>query len=602
MSSAPEEEELRSLKSKGSRPVNYESCKTDNGASCGVECVKRQVRQRISILNWIGNYNREDVISDFIAGVTLGLTIIPQSIAYAALAGLPSQYGLYAAYMGSLVYVIFGTVKEVSIGPTSLMALLAVQYTMDKPIQYMIILAFLAGLVELLMGVLKLGFLVSFIPIPVTSAFTSATALIIVGTQLKHLFGIPSKAHGFFQTLYSLATRIVESNPGDLILGGLAIAFLLGLRQITRIPINDKTPRGKVLKKFLWYLSLSRNALIVLITSAIAFRWNSSGEQVPFKLSGHVQPGIPGFELPIYSVQSGNVTIGYFEVVKELGSSLVLVPLVAVLANVSIAKAFSAGKIVDASQEMIALGLCNLLGSCFSAMPTCGAFTRSAVSHSSGVRTPLAGIYSAIMTLLALSLLTPYFYFIPKTTLAAVLICSVVFMVDFSIVKVLFKASKTDILSWVGCFCVSLFAGVEVGLLFGIFISVIGLLKVWVRPGIQQDSIEKQGHRYVKLSPETGIFFPAVDFLRTKVIEVANEQQVPIVVDCSGVIGLDHTSTKGMKELAGELKKVNQKLILLNLKPSLRKILQDSDEEIFTFWEDESEADGDNNNVVRNIG
>lgn len=251
---------------------------------------------------------------------------------------------------------------------------------------------------------------------------------------------------------------------------------------------------------------------------------------------------------------------------------------------------------------MIALGLCNLLGSCFSAMPTCGAFTRSAVSHSSGVRTPLAGIYSAIMTLLALSLLTPYFYFIPKTTLAAVLICSVVFMVDFSIVKVLFKASKTDILSWVGCFCVSLFAGVEVGLLFGIFISVVGLLKVWVRPGIQQDSIEKQGHRYVKLSPETGIFFPAVDFLRTKVIEVANEQQVPIVVDCSGVIGLDHTSTKGMKELSGELKKINQKLILLNLKPSLRKTLQESDEDIFTFWEDESDADGDNNNVVRNIG
>ncbi|XP_062701083.1 sodium-independent sulfate anion transporter-like isoform X2 [Aedes albopictus] len=570
--------------------------------SCNGEDVKNSVVRRISILNWIGAYQREDLLSDFIAGITLGLTIIPQSLAYAGLAGLPSHYGLYAAYMGSLVYVIFGTVKEVSIGPTSLMALLAVQYTMDKPIQYMIILAFLAGLVELLMGVLKLGFLVSFIPIPVTSAFTSATALIIVGTQLKHLFGIPSKAHGFFQTLYSLTTRIVESNPGDLILGGFAIAFLLGLRQITRIPINDKTPRGKVLKKFLWYLSLSRNALIVLITSAIAFRWNSSGEQVPFKLSGHVQPGIPGFELPIYSVQSGNVTIGYFEVVRELGSSLVLVPLVAVLANVSIAKAFSAGKIVDASQEMIALGLCNLLGSCFSAMPTCGAFTRSAVSHSSGVRTPLAGIYSAIMTLLALSLLTPYFYFIPKTTLAAVLICSVVFMVDFSIVKVLFKASRTDILSWVGCFCVSLFAGVEVGLLFGIFISVIGLLKVWVRPGIQQDSIEKQGHRYVKLSPETGIFFPAVDFLRTKVIEVANEQQVPIVVDCSGVIGLDHTSTKGMKELAGELKKVSQKLILLNLKPSLRKILEESDEEIFNFWEDETDADGDNNNVVRNIG
>ncbi|XP_065083422.1 sodium-independent sulfate anion transporter-like isoform X1 [Ochlerotatus camptorhynchus] len=594
-----QEEELKELRDEKRNSTKYDNRKS--AASCGIDCIGRHLRQRINILNWIGTYDREDGISDVIAGVTLGLTIIPQSIAYAALAGLPSQYGLYAAYMGTLVYVIFGTVKEVSIGPTSLMALLAVQYTMDKPIQYMIILAFLAGLVELLMGVFKLGFLVSFIPIPVTSAFTSATALIIVGTQLKHLFGIPSKARGFFQTLYSLATQVMETNPGDLILGGFAIVFLLALRQITKLPIKDDTPRGKALKKFLWYLSLSRNALIVLITSAIAFKWHGTGAEVPFKLSGHVKPGIPGFELPIYNVQSGNETITYFEVVKDLGSSLILVPLVAVLANVSIAKAFTAGKIVDASQEMIALGLCNILGSCFSAMPTCGAFTRSAVSHSSGVRTPLAGIYSAVMTLLALSLLTPYFYFIPKTTLAAVLICSVVFMIDFSIVKVLMKASKTDILAWGGCFCVSLFAGVEVGLLFGIFISIVGLLKVWVRPTIQQDSIENKGVQYVKLSPETGIFFPAVDFLRTKVIEVANERKVPIVVDCTSVIGLDHTSTKGLKELANELIKVKQKLILLNLRPSLRKTLQEGDSEIFVFWEDEGDMGVNNSNVVQNM-
>ncbi|XP_065094491.1 sodium-independent sulfate anion transporter-like isoform X2 [Ochlerotatus camptorhynchus] len=581
--------------------TNFRKRLAQRVAAVSVRDLQATVKRRISILSWIGTYDREDWVSDFIAGITLGLTIIPQSLAYAPLAGLPSHYGLYAAYMGTLVYVIFGTVKEVSIGPTSLMALLAVQYTMDKPIQYMIILAFLAGLVELLMGVFKLGFLVSFIPIPVTSAFTSATALIIVGTQLKHLFGIPSKARGFFQTLYSLATQVMETNPGDLILGGFAIVFLLALRQITKLPIKDDTQRGKALKKFLWYLSLSRNALIVLITSTIAFKWHSTGAEVPFKLSGHVKPGIPGFELPIYNVQSGNETITYFEVVKDLGSSLILVPLVAVLANVSIAKAFTAGKIVDASQEMIALGLCNILGSCFSAMPTCGAFTRSAVSHSSGVRTPLAGIYSAVMTLLALSLLTPYFYFIPKTTLAAVLICSVVFMIDFSIVKVLMKASKTDILAWGGCFCVSLFAGVEVGLLFGIFISIVGLLKVWVRPTIQQDSIESKGVQYVKLSPETGIFFPAVDFLRTKVIEVANERKVPIVVDCTSVIGLDHTSTKGLKELANELIKVKQKLILLNLRPSLRKTLQEGDSEIFVFWEDEGDMGVNNSNVVQNM-
>uniref|UniRef100_A0A8D8HHA0 Sodium-independent sulfate anion transporter n=2 Tax=Culex pipiens TaxID=7175 RepID=A0A8D8HHA0_CULPI len=150
-----------------------------------------------------------------------------------------------------------------------------------------------------------------------------------------------------------------------------------------------------------------------------------------------------------------------------------------------------------------------------------------------------------------------------------------------------------DTLAWFCCFSVSLFAGVEVGLLFGIFISVVGLLRTWVRPEIAQNSIERAGTRYVKLSPETGLFFPAVDFLRTKVIQVATEQQVPVVVDCSTVIGLDHTSAKGLKMLADELGKIKQQLVLLNLKPGLRKLLTDgakAAEGTITFWEDEAAA------------
>ncbi|KAL9695517.1 hypothetical protein quinque_014802 [Culex quinquefasciatus] len=558
------------------KDVNLRKRLKQHAAKCSPGKVVEGVRRRISILNWITTYDREAMVTDFIAGVTLGLTIIPQSLAYAPLAGLPSHYGLYAAFMGSLVYVIFGTVKEVSVGPTSLMALLAVQYTVDKPIDYMIMLAFLAGVVELLMGIFKLGFLVSFIPIPVTSAFTSATSIIIIGTQLKHLFGIPSNARGFFQTVYSLSAKITQFSAGDLVLGGIAICFLLALRQITKIPVKEDTAGGRFLKKFLWYVSLSRNALIVLITSTVAYRWSNSGEdEVPFKLSGHVKAGIPGFELPIHNVHVGNETIPYFEVVKDLGSSLILVPLVAILANVSIAKAFTAGKIVDASQEMIALGLCNIFGSCFSAMPTCGAFTRSAVSHSSGVRTPLAGMYSAIMTLLALSLLTPYFYFIPKTTLAAVLIVSVAFMIDFSIVDTLRKASKMDTLAWFCCFSVSLFAGVE------------DLGPAGNRPEL--DRTRRDAVR--EAEPRNGPLLPGGGLLRTKVIQVATEQQVPVVVDCSTVIGLDHTSAKGLKMLADELGKIKQQLVLLNLKSGLRKLLVDgakTADSTITFWEDEA--------------
>lgn len=186
--------------------------------------------QRIHILSWIRTYDQATAISDFIAGVTLGLTMIPQSIAYAALANLPSQYGLYSSFLGTLIYVIFGTVKEVSIGPTSLMALLTLQYTLDKPVELVILFTLLVGIVELLMGVFKLGFFVEFISLPVTSAFTSATSLIIIASQLKALMGIKYNSSNFADTIYQLCQRIGDAEWSDIELSACCIVFLLLLR------------------------------------------------------------------------------------------------------------------------------------------------------------------------------------------------------------------------------------------------------------------------------------------------------------------------------------------------------------------------------------
>lgn len=186
--------------------------------------------QRVHILSWIPSYDKSVAVSDFIAGVTLGLTMIPQSIAYAALANLPSQYGLYSGFLGSLIYVFFGTIKEVSIGPTSLMALLTLQYTMNKPVEIVILLTFLVGLVELCMGIFKLGFVVDFISIPVTSAFTSATSLIIIASQLKGLLGIKYNSTSFADTIHKLYLNVDQFQWGDTILSVSCIAFLLVLR------------------------------------------------------------------------------------------------------------------------------------------------------------------------------------------------------------------------------------------------------------------------------------------------------------------------------------------------------------------------------------
>lgn len=188
------------------------------------------IAQRVHILSWISKYEKGVAISDCIAGITLGLTMIPQSIAYAALANLPSQYGLYSGFLGSLIYVVFGSIKEVSIGPTSLMALLTLQYTMGKPVEIVILLTFLVGIVEFCMGLFKLGFVVDFISIPVTSAFTSATSLIIIASQLKSLLGIRYNATSFAETMYELYRNFDQFQWGDAILSMSCILFLLALR------------------------------------------------------------------------------------------------------------------------------------------------------------------------------------------------------------------------------------------------------------------------------------------------------------------------------------------------------------------------------------
>lgn len=298
------------------------------------------LKRRIFILSWLPDYDRTKAIGDLIAGVTLGLTMVPQSLAYANLANLPAQYGLYSAFMGSLVYVIFGTVREVSIGPTSLMSIITVSYTYEKPIEYVIIMTFVCGCVEFLMGVFKLGFIVDFISTPVVSAFSTSTSLIIIGAQLKNLLGIKFKAKSFPLTLVRLAENVMQVKAGDAIVGVFAIFFLIILKNIKDIKLSEDRPSTPVIKKCLFYLSISRNALIVLITSYFAYFLSTNFSNVPFRLSEKVDPGVPSFQLPDFSVESENKTIGFVEICSDIGSGLILLPLVSILANVAIAKSF----------------------------------------------------------------------------------------------------------------------------------------------------------------------------------------------------------------------------------------------------------------------
>lgn len=398
---------------------------------------RRHLRRHLPILGWLPCYDRSAAIADAIAGTTSGLTMIAQAIAYAALAELPAQYGLYSAFVGSLVYVFLGTIEAVSIGPSSLNALLTLQYTTGRPVEYVVVLAFLNGAVQFLIAVLQLGFVVDFISVPVTSAFMSATVIIIVTSQLKNFFGLAYSSSRFVDTFSELHRRLGDSVAGDMWLSLGCCTFLLAAKGLQMWRWDERTARGRRCKAITWYLGILSNGLLVLCTSLLAYAFAASAstaggaaDAVPFRVSGHVTPGLPPFRLPPFEFEHNNETVHFAQIVADLGGGVLVVPLATLMANAAIGKSLAAGRSVDTTQEMLTLGVCNMLGACFSSMPTGGAFARSSVIRASGVRTPMHGAYSAAVILLALTLLTPYFYYIPRASLAAVLVVSVVFMVD----------------------------------------------------------------------------------------------------------------------------------------------------------------------------
>nr|BAN21061.1 sulphate transporter [Riptortus pedestris] len=526
-----------------------------------------KVSKYIPAVRWLRSYTKEDAISDCIAGITLGLTMIPQSIAYAALAGLTPQDGLNSAFVGCFIYSFFGTIKEVVIGPTSLMALLTYEYTHHLSSDFVILLCFLCGVVELIMGALNLGFLVELISAPVVSGFTTATSLIIVVSQMKSLLGLKFSSEGILDNIIKLCQNVKKVRTGDTLLGLTCIICLLLLRKLKDVNIPDKFPYRSVIKKTLWFISTGRNALIVVLSALVAFYYKEKGGAVPFYTTRTADTSIPSIRLPPMSTTFNNRTYTFPEMVSSLGTGYLVIPIISVLANVAIAKAFVNGA-VEASHEMVTLSLCNMAGSLVQSMPTTGAFTRSAVASASGVRTPLAGLYAAALTFMALGFLGSYFHYIPKATLAAVLIAAVIFLVDWEIVKQLWKKSWLDLFT-VGCTliaCITL--GVELGLLLGVVVGLINLVYRWARPEILVENQKSYSGNVVMVTPMTGFYFPAVDFVSSAVQKAGltkGRGKATVYVDCSRFSGTDYTVAKGINSLVAAFEKRGQKLQFINV-------------------------------------
>ncbi|XP_047355968.1 sodium-independent sulfate anion transporter-like [Vespa velutina] len=528
---------------------------------------EKVIKGRIPLLKWLPLYRGKDALGDLVAGLTVGLTLIPQAIAYAGLAGLSPQYGLYSALIGSFVYIIFGTCKEVNIGPTALISLLTFTYARGIP-QYAILLCFLSGCITIIFGILRLGFLVEFVSMPVVAGFTSATSLIIACSQIKGLLGLKIHAESFLDIWKELYNNIDQTRLPDLILSCCCIFVLLLLKILKDIKF-----RNQFLKTFFWFLGTGRNALVVLLCAVASYIFEIR-DGAPFLLTGHIDAGLPRVEPPSFTINVGNETQTFIDICKHFSSGIIVVPLISIIGNVAIAKAFSRGQTLDATQEMLTLGLCNVIGSFFQSMPITGSFSRSAVNNASGARTPLGGLYTGILVILALSLLTPYFYYIPKATLSSVIISAVIFMIEINIIRPIWRSSKRDLIPAFITFLACLFAGVELGILIGIAIDLLILIYFNARPTMYIEYRNNPIANYVLVRPSAGLLFPAVDYLRIYLTETLDDDKYKkslkysrnikyVVLDCGYIDKIDFTAAQGISTLVKDFKDNGRFLILL---------------------------------------
>ncbi|XP_039488428.1 sodium-independent sulfate anion transporter isoform X1 [Drosophila santomea] len=541
-------------------------------------------------LKWLHGYTGQDAVADLIAGVTVGLTVLPQGLAYATLAGLEPQYGLYSAFVGGIIYAMLGSCRQVTIGPTALLALMTSRHTgfgLGSGPAYAILLCLISGIVELGMAVLKLGALVDLISLPVTVGFTSATAVIIGTSQLKGLLGLRGgSGSDFINTMRSVFGNLHKVRTGDLTLGLTSIIVLLLLRKLKDVKLDGRIRNlrtQQLISGGIWVIATGRNALVVLVTSVLAYSTCEHMESCPFILTGKVKSGLPNVSLPKFETtildrNGTEIRQNFEQMLSELGPSMLILPIIAVLGNVAISKAFG-GAGLSPTRELIALSMSNICGAFCSSMPVTGSFSRSAVNHASGVRTPLGGCYTSVLVLLALGLLAPYFQYIPKAALSAVIISAVIFMIEFEVIKPLWRCSRRELLPGAITFVMSLAVGVEIGLLLGVSTDVAFLVYRAARPVLSVSKLQTtNGINYILIRPKhSSLYFPAVEWVRSGISKALTiHGTAPVVLDCAHVHEFDFTAARGMGSLQKELAKANVPLFLMSADKTIGVILKES--------------------------
>lgn len=527
----------------------------------------------IPITDWIRRYNISHFNKDLRAGLTVGILLIPQSMAYAMLAGLPPVYGLYASIVPLIIYAIFGTSRQLSIGPVAIISILISTGvgSLAEPgttqfIGLVLATAFLVGATQFLMGLFGLGFLMNFISKPVLSGFTSAAAFIIGASQLGNLLGIDLARSKY---IYSVISDLVV-NFGNIHLPTLTVGFAC----IIFILI------------FKWWKPAVPSQLISVILAIFAV-WLFQLEEYGINIVGNVQEGYPTPAFPAF----GNLPFW------EIMPTVLAIAFLGFTQSIALAKAMvrrNPDYKVDSNQELFSIGLANMVGSIFHAYPVAGSFSRTAVNDENQAKTSISLIISATLVALTVLFLTPLIYYLPQTVLAAIIITAVPGLVEFGEAKFLWEVRKREFLLMMITFVATLALGILEGIGIGVLISLGIVIHRSSYPNIvmlgrlpdtnQYRDLERHPEGLTQTNTiivriDASLYFANIPYMKEKLEELEIESGKnldQVIIDAIGINEVDASALHALKELVDEYQSRDIDVIFAGVKGPVRDIFRRS--------------------------
>ncbi len=528
----------------------------------------------LPIADWLPKLRREDLRGDIAAGLTTAVMLIPQGMAYAMLAGLPPIVGLYASVVPLVLYAVFGSSRQLAVGPVAMVSLLVAGAVAPIAngdaavyLSLSILLALMVGVVQLGMGVLRMGFLTNFLSHPVLSGFTSAAALIIGFSQLKHLMGVKiPRSHHVHEILLQAAEKIPEMNVPTVIIGVVSVVVLLGLKKL-----RPSFPR----------------ALAVVVGSTLAV-WGLGLHEQGVAIVGAVPAGLPTPGIPAVDTAA----------MKELLPTALTISLVAFMESIAVAQAFAKRHkyTVAPDQELIGLGIANLGSAVFGGYPVTGGFSRTAVNDQAGAKTPLAGIITAVVIAFALLFLTPLLHFVPKAVLAAIIMTAVFGLIDIKEVRHLWHVDRMDLAFLAITFVATLSLGIEQGILTGAASSLVVFIYRTTTPHLAVlgrlpgTTVYRNIDRHEGAETTPGVLAVRIDsefyfgntrFLKESLARLEDEgftgEQAPlkaVVIDATTVTRIDSSALTALAELHQDYKERGVELYIANLRGPVRDALE----------------------------